>query len=85
MPSSFSQNAPYFQWVNNVHNCLLALSGLGAEVERVQVKPGGVLIQVREGWHGAEQALPSHVELGGTQYQQVNMDGCRVVWEVSNA
>lgn len=80
--ATFADNSPYFQAINHLHNCLLSLSGLNAEVTRMQVKAGAVVIQVRDGGPIEHLATNDQVERDGKHYRQLEINGCLVVWEV---
>lgn len=65
-----------------MHDCLLSLSGLNAEVNRVQVKNGVVVIQICDGSTVEHLATKEQVERDGKHYRQLDLNGCLVVWEV---
>lgn len=81
--SSFGQNSIYFQSVNNIHYCLLSLSGAEAEVEKVQIKPTGTVVKVSKPGTLESLAGVDLSEQDGINYKTLALNGCLVVWEAA--
>lgn len=74
---AWGPNAPYLGALRQARECLHWLSFYGAEVQRLQVKAGRVLVEVGSPVPGDSEPRIH----GGEDYRAAGLCGCLVIWK----